>query len=353
MASVNQEEKKLSDLYDEAYSLYEEIQQTDQPTNSGIIQHKIQTAIKFLEGVTQRVSIANIFSTNENVEEVATCDLKFFLLPFLLGNLILKLSSKERNNIVQTADIYFRDFIQRCKDYSIVDIDIPEPTESVEINNLAVAKQMNSPSLDLASAAKSRASKIQRYNEQKALLNEIKELKKRLNSASTDDEIRRKYYLTSIKSAVSDSIVELDSLSTEKNLLKYMEKIKKDESLDVNKVKEKIFKPKPLVPVIITRDEIQKKVFGAGYPSLATMSVQDFYDQRVREGIFPSVDAIKMKSLQDMANKENADLIKEREEEEKEMKIENDDEETLATARSLDDYKDTHKRGEGNRYNRS
>lgn len=250
-----------------------------------LLQHQIKSAVKLLEDITQMVSIANLFSTNESIDEIATNDLKFLLLPFLLGNLTLKLSSSDRNNVVQTSDIYFRDYIQRCKDYGIVDVEIPQPLESQEDDEKTVSRPTNSPSLDLSSAAKSRAVKIQRYNEQKTLLSELKELRKRLNLASSDDELRRKYYLSLIKSAVSEGLVELDSLNTEKNILKYMEKMKKDENLDLNEGKRKFPKPKPLVPVIITRDEVQKRVFGAGYPSLATMSVQDFYDQRVREGM--------------------------------------------------------------------
>lgn len=68
---------------------------------------------------------------------------------------------------------------------------------------------------------------------------------------------------------------------------------------------------------------------------------------------FPDAATASARSLLDIAKSKNADLIKEKEDEEKEMKIENDDEETLVRARNMDDYKDTHKRGEGNRYNRS
>lgn len=35
---------------------------------------------------------------------------------------------------------------------------------------------------------------------------------------------------------------------------------------------------------------MQKAVYGMGYPSLPTMTVQEFYDQRVADGIFPDPD---------------------------------------------------------------
>lgn len=45
--------------------------------------------------------------------------------------------------------------------------------------------------------------------------------------------------------------------------------------------------------------------------------------------------------------------MKDKEDEEEEKKVEDDDPETLAKARAMDEYKDTHRRGWGNRANRS
>lgn len=50
------------------------------------------------------------------------------------------------------------------------------------------------------------------------------------------------------------------------------------------KPKEKLKGP-PLKPVIITRDAVQKAVYGLGYPSIPTMTVEEFYDNRVKEGL--------------------------------------------------------------------
>ena len=40
---------------------------------------------------------------------------------------------------------------------------------------------------------------------------------------------------------------------------------------------------KPFKPVVITKEMLQSKVFGAGYPSLPVMSVEEFYDQKYKE----------------------------------------------------------------------
>lgn len=89
----------------------------------------------------------------------------------------------------------------------------------------------------------------------------------------------------------------------------------------------------------------QARVFGAGYPSLPTMTVDDWYEQHRKHGALPD-QGIARKVVVD----EDTDA-KEREEEEKEKKAENDDEESLLKARNWDDWKDSHRRGYGNRHN--
>lgn len=43
-------------------------------------------------------------------------------------------------------------------------------------------------------------------------------------------------------------------------------------------------------PFIITRDQIQAQVFGAGYPSLPVYSIGQFYDQLADKGMMPKGD---------------------------------------------------------------
>lgn len=101
---------------------------------------------------------------------------------------------------------------------------------------------------------------------------------------------------------------EISSLQQEKNILQHMERLKQDpENSEVNENKNdssttqlKKFvqlppgqrppsrRPPPtkkgLNPVIITKDLAMKQVFGAGYPSLPVLTVDEFYEQRVKQG---------------------------------------------------------------------
>lgn len=84
------------------------------------------------------------------------------------------------------------------------------------------------------------------------------------------------------------------------------------------------------------------------------MTVDEFYDQRVREGIFPDPNkaSTNSNSLQDRYMQEQS-TFEQPEDIEREKKLEDDDEYEIARLRAKDEYKDEHRRGEGNRYNRS
>lgn len=134
--------------------------------------------MNLLEDVTRMVSAANMFSANETIDEVPTANVKFLLLPALLGTLALKLTTGDRLEIVKTAELYFRDFLQRCKDYSIKeDIEIP-PFENLEELSDNAEAAFSPRNVDMMAMARRRASKIQQYKEQKVLESQMSSLKK-------------------------------------------------------------------------------------------------------------------------------------------------------------------------------
>ncbi|KAK9505606.1 hypothetical protein O3M35_009618 [Rhynocoris fuscipes] len=356
MASTSCDEKKLLELFEEGYALFENINKCDEPTNSVAVQTKVKNAMKLFEDATRLTSIAGIFSSNEAVEEVATENLRLFLLPYLLGMLVLKLTgTTNRMEVVETSDTYFRDFLQRCNDYGISDISIQPP---VEIDEEKIAANIsNRPSacpFDVVTAARNRAAKIQRYRAEKAMEEELQQLSEAVKSPNVDEDTKREYYIKMIKSFVAKAEEELDCLQSEKMILAHMKVAGKNETLmSAEESKRRVKPAKPLSAVIITKDEVQKAVFGAGYPSLPTMTVQEFYDKRVQDGIFPDPGCAK-RNLQDLASQSVSRQDEHDKEKEQEEHLEEvDDPELLARKRAMDDYKDTHKRGWGNRYNRS
>lgn len=129
-----------------------------------------------------------------------------------------------------------------------------------------------------------RETKLERYRQRKELESRFTVLKESKNNPNIDEETLREYFITWLKCYVNIAIDEIDSLKTEKQVLEYMKNLPPDESRDGNKVHKCKAPQSKLKPVIITRDAAQKAVFGAGYPSLPVLTVEEFYEQRVKDG---------------------------------------------------------------------
>lgn len=299
------------------------------------------------ENATRLVSLSEMFSKNEAYEEIPTNDLRFFLLPFFLAQATLKLCVQDRKNVVDVAKVYYDDFLKRCEEYGLCERSTTAVSKATDI---VVRDEMQR----LTQQCQQRNQKLQKYQQKKELNDQIKQLKIAMEREHTDDDVKRDFYLKLIKSCVWDSQDELSSLEQELEILDHLDKLKEHDP-ELRKTQAELARkhhPTPLKPIIITKDAAQKAVYGLGYPSLPTYTVQEFYDQRVADGIFPSAEQVLKNSLQGRVEiDQEAEQAKE--DEENELKIEQDDPVRLQQARNLDEYKDDHRRGYGNRQNRS
>lgn len=110
-APLEQPDRKLSDLFEEAFVLYNGFDQLDVPFNSPEYQLKVAECTALLETTTRLVSAVGLFADNETEDEIATGHLKYLLLPYFLGQLVQKkiaAGGEQRNEIVRVADVYFR-----------------------------------------------------------------------------------------------------------------------------------------------------------------------------------------------------------------------------------------------------
>jgi len=338
-------DETLSQLFDNALKLHGDISDSSEDTNSKPFQDKVKKGILMLEDATRLVSILDIFSRNESYTEMSTECLKYFMLPVLLGDLENKLCENERETVVEKVQIYYIDFLQRCKDYGFADLNRIPKMISVkdELTEDGVEEVPRMP--DLSKMNSERSAKMARYKLNRQLETDIKELKVVLSGATKDEDVLRDYHLKMIQRFVNLSLDELNSLEMEVGVLKHMAKIK------AGKVAPVAEKPvRKMEPIIITKDKMQKEVYGLGYPSMPVLSVDEFYEKRVRDGWWkpPSSGG----ALQDRANDPELEArMKDQEERERDDKEDRDDEETREKALGMDEWKDDHRRGEGNRHN--
>lgn len=235
----------------------------------------------------------------------------------------------------------FRDFLKRCADYELY-----EPDERKAI---AHAEPDDEKAL-LVQQVFQRNAKLEKYRQKKELEDQVKKLKLLMKQQHIEDEDKRDFYVNLLKMSIIDAQDELNSIAQEKQILDF-QRNRPESERNQPPLRRKV---EPLKPIIITKDLAQKAIYGLGYPSLPTMTVSEFYDERVREGIFPDPKAPRNEnSAQARAMRGDTAELDELEDIEEEQKQEVDDEEELMRARAMDDWKDEHRRGEGNRHNRS
>lgn len=336
-------DRKLFEIFGEAFELYNSFETCQEPTNSTEVQVNVKRCIKSFEDCTRLVSICGLFSSNESYTELPASDLKYLLLPFFLGQLSQKLCGGSRADIVEVSEVYFKDFLKRANDYGF---------EGAELgpSNAASSAGGGDQMAALTQTVVQRNQKLEKYRQKKELQDEISKLKILIKQETVDDDVEREFYVKLLKLSIMDAHEELSSIGQEKQILEFQ---KQRKEMMPKELERKAPPPKPLRPVIITKDLAQKAVYGLGYPSLPTMTVAEFYDDRVRQKIFPDAKAVqKSSTIEERVShidggEESIEDIR------TEEKLDKDDDYELARLRAKDEYKDDHRRGEGNRYNRS
>lgn len=270
--------------------------------------------------------------------------------------------------------------MQRCENCGITD-GITKPNDNQKIdeednnheNEEAGRKILgtNASNQQLVAAAIARNEKIKRYQHKKELDKYIQRMKALVQgggdvendrvASDVDDEVKREFYLKLLQSSLMDTTEELKLIQMEQEMLIMRQRTQRASLEEQSSVsgtssvkmnnKEQV---RPFQPFIIARSEAQKNVFGLGYPSIPVMTVDDFYNQRVQDGIFPNAEKVAemnhahaLAALQDPAEQE------EKEKAELEKQIEDDDPQYLERMRRMDEHRDMVRRGDGNRYNRS
>ncbi|NWR92720.1 IGBP1 protein, partial [Furnarius figulus] len=305
------------------------------------VQDKVRQGLEALQRAAAMVAQLELFSENEELEEIASADLKFLLLPALLGALTLKqVDMSRRLEHLQSAREHFVHFLKLCSNYGLGAAPLPRagPTEG---GTGSASGPEDTPRAEpsLVAMAMSRKAKIERYKQKKELENKLASMRSFVESGTADEDQIREFYILQIQKWISTSLEELESIDQEMVILK-----SRDAARQAPAAPHGPSQPTraPVRPFILTRDAAQAKVFGAGYPGLPTMTVDDWYEQRRRQGIV---------SGQSVPQRAPGVSDEELQKQQQEKKEEEDDEEALQKARDWDDWKDTHPRGYGNRQN--
>nr|CAB3255442.1 immunoglobulin-binding protein 1 [Phallusia mammillata] len=329
-ASNKLEEQKLVDVFNEAWDLHQTIVNCVDGSSAPKVQQNIVDALARLNLLCKCVEQLSMFSKNEEIEEVATSDLRYFLTNALIADVTshTKCDIQKRLQILQTCQENYIIFLKLCSNYEIGDSAYIENALKGQSNINKLHTQSGKPDLQALNAV--REAKIKKYQEGKLRSQKLKDLESHLH----DEESSREYWLLQIHKWIDTAIDELASMKGELDMLEQMKNVPRSE---IEESRQKARSTPGMKPFILTKDKLQASVFGAGYPSVPTVTLEEYFEQEAAAGRLP--DQASAPASDKMKNQEEGDVSDE------------ETEEKLKKQRELDDWKDDHRRGAGNRKN--
>lgn len=234
----NQNDYPLALLYRYGYDFFQRVERGELPRTEPEATDSMREGCDWLNRCLDRIDQLGIFSANEELEDVATADLKYLLVPWMLAELLQRQMTGSRLQALRAARLHLSAFIGRCEQLGL----LPEGERA------AMARE------EPADAATRRAEKIARFNRQKeakAKLDEYKRLreeqkKQRLRRRTVDGELtngsvedgeeeeggdyeqdERQAQLVEVELAIGQAMDTLDGLLREETMIAAVEEARK------------------------------------------------------------------------------------------------------------------------------
>nr|CDS21240.1 immunoglobulin binding protein 1 [Echinococcus granulosus] len=350
-----QSESTLPSLFSRALGNYLKIKKTGTVSTDDKFRELIQDSCAICQEAIQMINQLELFSKNELLEDLSTQSIRYLTLPAFLAFFNgQKTDREERLTTLKLAQTYYDEFLDFLDCYGIPDL--PKRQTAHDFSGDG-ANSKSKPSVVRWDPNAVREEKIRAYKAKKALEQRLENFHF-LDTSHVDDEVLREESLAIVRYWAYTAVEELKLISEEVAiLLRFLEPQGPSSP----------FPPPPPPPIsrqpplLITREEIQAAVFGAGYPSLPTMTLDHFVELQVQQGLMPLPQPAKGNKVNNKGGtwrrinpSETAEVKQEAETRAaKEDALEDAySEEQRAKARKFDEFKDEHRRGSGNRANR-
>ncbi|VDM42503.1 unnamed protein product [Toxocara canis] len=240
------------------------------------LQARLKECKEKLENLTREVSARELFSKNETVDELPTSSLQYLLLPSYLATTIQNIivEPEHRVEALDNAKVYLRDFLERLLSYEVIAFSLPWLEEEEDEEDVRT-KMKSKPD-----AGQVRANKVRRREQQKQMEANLENLKLERSCNADDDSVLRELLMARLQLFALKAVNELEQIDEERPLAEHMVKVRAGQVSPRPVKAETSSRP----PIIITRDATQKKVFGLGYPSIPTVTVDEWFDDMVKHG---------------------------------------------------------------------
>ncbi|XP_075576638.1 immunoglobulin-binding protein 1 isoform X3 [Pelecanus crispus] len=214
---------RLAELLAAGRRLWEEVETGAEPSSGApAVQDKVRQGLDALQQAAAMVAQLDLFSENEELEEIASADLKYLLLPALLGALTLKqVDLSRRLEHLESARAHFWRFLTLCRSYGLGSFHLPPASPPGEED--AGSPSPGGPAAaqpSLVAMASSRQAKIERYKQKKELENRLASMRTFVESGQADEDQIREFYVLQIQKWINTSLEEIESIDQEMVILR-------------------------------------------------------------------------------------------------------------------------------------
>lgn len=334
------------------------------------LQSKTKVLITKLRELLRLVNALALFSDNEELDDINTQDLRFLLVRPLLADVLLKQTvppgetkDQERLALVKESIALFTEYLEMCEIFNLLKdqdksilINQPVPVDAQAKRAAKIAsfkrEKETKAKLELllqkashSGLAKANSGKISDKGQE-----EGEEAKPASATTGMDEEAERELTITVLDWWIIKAGENIGFAKQELELLEHAIKSREnnqnprgnpDDAAQASTSSKNASKLS-FKPFTITRDMIQRNMFGYGYSNLPTMTIDEFLKLEEERGNLLKGGGNDEESKRALEDK------KIREEEDPE-----ENERATMKAREWDEYKDDNPRGLGNRYNRS
>lgn len=344
------ESEELNDQsLDECFNECEKIVEATVKSTLGADRNcKVELAIKKLQDLSQAVKRLELFSANDQIDDLPTSSLRYLLLPAYLAQVISDLTVEKckRSTYLNAAKFQYREFLRVLSVYEVVSFKLPW----VDADNEEKGKEHCAQSTSLTGQSKVQTLKeaISKRDDKITRIKRLSELEEALEKLryhqkkNSDDATQRQIIFTLLRFWALRAVNELEIIDEELKILKFVEERKQNEGTENDKSTSAL--NVPLKPFIIARSEEQKKVFGLGYPSVPTVTVDEWYDEMMRNKGFGNMLSARNKSYQIGEGTNDKNFTNDEDED--------DTEEKREQLIKRDEWRDSHRRGWGNTHNK-
>ncbi|KAF7158436.1 hypothetical protein CNMCM5623_003439 [Aspergillus felis] len=328
-------------------------------SNSDSYRKDVNETIAKFEECQRLVGQLSLFSSNEPLEDIATGDIQYLTVDYLLADILQRTYTSDREATIRRALELYEKYLSRLDDYGLLN------DNEKKLHERYISDPSSFSLTPTNDAATRREVKLSRFREEKELKQRLEYLSNNRSQLQSDDEDVRKLYFLEINLHTHQAFQSMDLLAQELSMLSAIrnnppnpaELPQDDPRRRSNNAEsgysERLDAPlsqllrggksgailsregKPLQPFTLLdrRTQLQQGVFRSGH-NLPTMTIDEYLEEEKRRGgIIEGGEKSGMKEEIDEDDMDKAD------------------EETMK-ARAWDEFTEANPRGSGNTLNR-